>query len=392
MKQNIIPQTRREQFETRMLQRFTALEILKPEIHSRSFQTMQNGSFGFGIAAAAFYANGKNQRGSSRIAPFGLVFDKYDDLFVIGYFRKPGSAENDDGYAMFLCPKGEGVAGVVAGFAEEMLADPELRCAGVYARFLSRRMRDELLIRGFSSVSSQYAPWHQLAPQEDETFCHSRLYLPEVLTLDGTNFHVRDLSNAKDKDHRRKSRMAFQRFGNFLSRNSLGYHLEKMRLDGSDSETAMKIIRSYFASIGETCGSVPEDYLGLVDPKILGFARVHAYLGYLGNVPVSVFIGEELQHQIHYLSLPGQIGIYASISMRNKEEVLPALGLDPKDKRSDGFSAISIVAQLYYFAKLFAQGITLVKLGGSEKKSVDDAKRQLGAEEERTYWVFKGRS
>lgn len=390
------PPSKREIFELGLLRKAgMEIEILEPGSHKPLFLHYKlladsphgpryGSSYGFGLAASALYCNGFNPRGQSYVAPFGFVYSNDSTLFSFGYFRKPGSREEDDGYMVVLHPidryrhTGElvNLEPVVRFIRERVFSRPDIPCAGAYIRFLRADERESLMKLGLQDVDAH--PWSPNAPMEDETFHHAIINLPEVVELSGNSFNVLDLHGKQDKDHRRKSRMAFQRFANFCLRSKTEFRMEKMKPD--DSETAMRIIRMHFASSKSNCHSVPEDYLGLTDPRVLQLPDIYAYIGYLNDVPVSAFIGEKISRTA--------VGLYSSITLHNNEFVLPQLGIDPEDPAARGFSSLSLFSQFHYFAKLLADGITLVNLGGSETKALDDAKRQMGAREDNTSWLF----
>jgi|GEM_PF-5361096 len=396
--------TKREAFERKVLARFGhAVQIMDPDRHYLVFKRLQpyfdgysptqdvpglySGSYGFSPSASALYANGFNPRGLSKVAPFGLLYGDFGNdnlcftsVFSIGYFRKPGSKEGEDGYMMILCPQGDAsTMDLAVRFARNILCEQDIPCAGVYFRFLDFVQWNTATSLGLRNISGY--PWHPKAVKEDETFCHSSLFLPKVIELSGSGFRVLDLQDAPDKYHRRKSRMAFKRFENFLSRNGLEFCMKRLMSEDSEKncKIAMEIIRSNFARMDNHICSVAEDYLGICDPRIFRLPDIHAYVGYLARVPIAVFIGEEIAG--------GSVGLYTAITLHDARQVLPELGIAPESQKAMGFSAVSMAAQMHYFANLLAKGITTVKLGGSETKELDDQKRQLGAKEDETYWL-----
>lgn len=402
--------TKREVVEQTLLAKFPGMKIFEPDKHASDMIRFQDGSFGFGYAASALYIHGFNPRGISKLAPFGLLYHEDNVMFGLGYFRKEGTCENDDGYLMILAPKGLNAVRRVTEIVSEVLADRYIPCNGVYVRFLDGFEKSKFVNAGFSEVTAEANPWHPSAPLEDETFCHSTLWLPSVVRLTTARvegFEVLDLDEAEDKEHRRKSRLAFKRFANFIGRNKLNYRMDRIAFEtNQEQEQAIdigrKIIIMHFNSLVNPVGSCAEDYLGLVSSEILRWMNTIGYIGYLNEVPISVFLGAP----VHGHSVGDRwntLGLYASITLRSAEHVLgDLLGLDPyemidnqldskrpKVPRAEGFSAISLYNQLYYFAKVLAHGISTIKLGGSEEKKLDDAKRQLGATEDKTYWVYK---
>lgn len=396
--------TKREVAEQKLLAKFPCMKIFEPDKHAPDMLQFQDGSFGFGYAASALYAHGFNQRGISKFAPFGLLYHENKVMFGLGYFRKDGT--NDDGYLMLLAPKGLDAVRRVTEIVIEILSDNSIQCSGVYVRFLDEYSRTQYVNTGFSTVTAETNPWHPNAPLEDETFCHSILWLPSVIRLTTARdegFEVLDLDGVENKEHRRKSRMAFQRFSNFLGRNKLNYRMDRIPFDTNPEpaiDIGRKIVYTHFKTLVNPVGSCAEDYLGLISPDILRWMNTIGYIGYLNDVPISVFLGAPV-HGHHTDEKQRTLGLYASITLRNAELVLGNLGIDPYETmqsdsgkpvpRAEGFSAISLFNQMHYFAKVLADGIPIIKLGGSEEKRLDDAKRQMGAGEDKTYWVYKGK-
>ncbi|VVC04252.1 Uncharacterised protein [Candidatus Bilamarchaeum dharawalense] len=402
MKEHMLTGTKRERVEEKLLRKFRGMEIFEPEKHFRLFKQLQDGSFGFSPVACALYANGFNPRGASKLAPFGLIYSGDQSIFSMGYFRKEGTAYDEDGYLMIVAPKGIQVGSVIQHVTEEILADSTIPCKGVYVRFIGVRDYPDYVFRGFNLVGTDNNEWNPRAPQEDETYFHSTLDLSRVIRPNFDTFEVLDLGGTVDKEHRRKSRLAFKRFENFLRRNGLEFRMEKITGDnaGAASEVGRGLICAHFAQLTDPVGSVAEDHLGVVSPQILSLPDVKAYVGHLNNIPISIFVGEEIG--------PGMVGLYTPFTLRSSDHILKnLLRIDPNElipnlpeikdgpkqvPRSEGFSAIAVFNQIQYFAKIIIEeGISYVKLGGSEEKKLDDAKRQLGAEEDRTLWVFKGK-
>src|SRR3989338_2438669 len=101
--------TKREQFDSALMSLFPGLvKPFEPEKDFRIINRLKNSSFGFSSSAFALYSNGYNARGQSRLSPCGLLYSSDDSVFSIGYFRKEGDPETDDGYMMVVCPTGAG--------------------------------------------------------------------------------------------------------------------------------------------------------------------------------------------------------------------------------------------------------------------------------------------
>lgn len=385
---------KREMFERAILGKFRNIRILEPTKDFRALEGYKDSSFGFSIAAAALYANGFNPRGFTKVAPLGLIYDDGKTAFLIGYFRKQEQEMDENGYVMAICPKGSRAIEKTAEILNKILDDADIPCSGVYARFLNKAQRDLMLSYGFNDISA--SPWDKRAPQEDETYCHSILSLPKVIALTANKIEVLDLEHAVDKEHKRKSRLAYKRFVNFIRRNKLDFTMRKF--DSEQIELATGLVCNHFSQLRDAVGSMAEDYFGILTPQVLGLPTVHSYIGYLNDLPISVFVGEELGAHT--------LGLYLSITSRNKELVLSQLGINADEmvenlpdlikigepemvKQGTGFSAIPLFIQIAYFAKMLELGIHTIKLGGSETKDLDDMKRQLGVEPDPTYWVVK---
>ena len=93
---------------------------------------------------------------------------------------------------------------------------------------------------------------------------------------------------------------------------------------------------------------------------------MHAFIGYLDNIPVSVFVGEKLSCK--------RFGLYTPITLRDYEDFSKNISGSATFMTDKGFTAMPVFA---YF-KLFEN---LVKLGFEEI--------HLGAKPDPTYWVIK---
>lgn len=345
-------ETKREAVEEILLDGFGQIRPYAPEM-SGVVNRYKDGSFGVSNLAFALYSNGLNPRGRSSKHPHGLVFEDGETLFSIGYFRKEIDPEDADGYLFVVAPRGKNVAEKIAKIVSvvEIEGAP---CKGVYARFLRPEQYQELLGSGF--LTAEESPWHPLSPQEDETYSHS----------------VLDISVPP----RRKTRQAGKRFGNLLQRNGLSYSLEA--LSPEDAETFAKpLIDSHLGMLrrtGKAIGSTPEDHYNLLEPGLLNLRDVHAFLGYLQGVPVSVFVGELLSSV--------RFGLYTPFTLRDAGKI-------PLIADKTGFTAMPTYAYVQMFEMLRQKGVSEVHMGGSELPSLDEFKKQMGAKEDKTYWAFK---
>jgi hypothetical protein len=351
--------TRRDIAESILLNKFKG--VVRPYTPKESgiIEKYKDGSYGLSNLAFALYSNGLNPRGRSSRYPYGMVFEDGETLFSIGYYRKELEPEESDGYLFVVAPRGKNATKKIMKFTDVAISDCKILCKGVYVRFLARKQQDELLYEGFVSVDESNNPWHQSAPREDETFSHS------LITLN-------DITN-------RKLRLASNRFDNFLKRNGLEYNLRRYH-GKEDHDTAKLIIRKHFEMLrkmGRQISSVPEDHYNSIDPNLTKLNSVFSYLGFLDDcVPVSLFVGEKVSDR--------RVALYTPFTIRNVDEIL---GNEPERKR--GLTAMPIGAYLTLFEDLKSNGIEEVLLGGSELKSLDDFKREMGAKPDPSYWTVK---
>jgi hypothetical protein len=371
--------TKRERAETAMLEKFRCLRVFKPGKDWRALEPLKDGSFGFGSAAFALYSNGFNARGKSAIAPFGLLYENDGAVFSVGYFRKEGSGREEDGYLFVVAPKGKGAVEAAAEFAAKALEDRSIPCKGVYVRFLDGSGLAALERKGFVKVDERHYPWHDEAPLEDETHCHSEIKLADALDLAalGKNGFAPEAVGRARGDHRNKSRRAVGNFASFLGKNGLEYRLEKM----PHQMIARGIAGAHFEYVwksGKAVGSTAQDYFGVLSGEVASLPQVFARAGYLRDLPVSAFVAESLGKAV--------VGIYSMLTIRDEKYLAERMvGLDMA-----GFGSIARYALLRFFAELAWQGVKAVKLGGSETHGLDRFKWELGAEEDRTFWASLG--
>lgn len=240
----------------------------------------------------------------------------------------------------------------------------------MYVRHLSKQQYEKLLFHGYQPIEKN--PWHLLAPSEDETFNHRLVTLSDIVEHHDHELKVRVLQNSENtRDFRRKGKMAYKRFQNFLKRNKV--NLEMQRFTSHHTTDAENLIRRHFKMLSETgivVGSTPEDYLNILHADMSG-DQFFPFVGYLNGKLAMVFIGEKITTDT--------VGLYVSFTSRDKDLVR---GLD-----ATGFSAMSQYCYLRFFDIVSQKGIRFVDLGGSEVKNLDDFKRQLGAQERKSYWV-----
>ncbi len=330
-----------------------------------------DGSFGLSNLSFALYSNGHNVRGKSTHHPYGLLYNDGKVLFSIGYFRKEHDPPTEAGYLFIVAPRGADSVRLVTYFSNEALQNSELPCKGVYVRFLSVGQYIGLLHRGFLPVKEH--PWHDDSPEEDETLTNSLLMINDVLEGDGT---IKTLPNGNNK-----SRLTHNRCKHFLARNVLTYTLRPYSLEMYDF--ARHILEQHFATLDQhekRIGSTAEDHFNSIDLKFLELPSFKAYVGYLGDVPVSYFAGEHVSDS--------RFALYTPFTLRSAELVLPRAGITDNETKK-GFSALPIFSYIELLKKLKADGIDEVLFGGSEHIDLNRIKRQLGCKNDPSYWAVK---
>lgn len=367
----MIKMTKRDLVERELLE----IEHIKPYTPEErgTIERYKDGTFGVSNLAFALYANGHNLRGKSSEHPSGLMFEDGETLFSIGYYRKELDPECSEGYLFVVAPRGRDAPRKIVELSDQILNDDKFLCKGVYARFLKLDQYLELLTRGFLPIKE--SPWHPEAPEEDETYINSIVNIEDLLTIDSGGLHV-NLVKYGSRNSRRKARDGYNRFSNCLRRNNIQYSL--FQLTTERVEDARSVIDSHFEMLrkkGKAIGSTPEDHYNCLDPKILTIPAIDAYIGYLGEQPVSVFVGESLGNTT--------FGLYTPFTLRDIELVHPELR-DP-----EGFTAMPMYSYIQLFTQLRANGIVEVHLGGSELPDLNVFKRQLGGKNDPSYWAVR---
>ena len=347
--------TKRDIIEDYLLKTFKNVRPFH-EKESVLLEKYKDGSFGVSSIGFSLYSNGHNIRGKSSQYPFGLIYEDGETLFSLGYFRKELSRQNEDGYLFIAVPKGKNIIEKIKVIVDTVLHNPDLPCKGVYVRFLDLKHYLELLQEGFLPIKE--SPWHPEAAEEDESYTNSIIDIRKLI------------------ETKKKARNAYNRFQHFLERNNLTYTL--VPLSESNLKDGKTIIENHFWMLrkqGKDIGSTPEDHYNSLDKNLLKIKSVISYIGYLGNKPVSVFVGERLS--------PRRFGLYTPFTLREKEYVLKDFNIETEK----GFSAISTYSYLEFFKVLLTKEITEVHLGGSELADLNKFKRQLGAKNDPTYWA-----
>jgi hypothetical protein len=371
--------TCRDAIEEVLLRSFPAIRPFNPSDSLTLRKYQDEKSFGLSNLAFALYSNGHSLRGKSSNYPRGLFYEDGESVFSLGYYRKEYDSENAQGYLMITSPRGKKCFDKVQKIMQKV-QETKVPCRGVYLRFLSLELYLESLRIGFLPVKE--FPWHPEAPEEDETYNHSLVDLCNLMELGAEGEIKIKLVSHFSKNSRSKARDAYSRFKNFLERNNLTYTLDSYV--SSHEEKAHQILFHHFSFLkerGKAIGSTPEDHLNSLDPQIHQLEPVKAYIGYLGNYPVSLFVGEKLT--------PKTFALYTPFTVRDPQAVLPSFGLVPETEFAKGFTAISCYAYLRLFSELRREGIQKVHFGGSETADLNRFKRQLGATNVPSYWAVK---
>lgn len=376
------PLSRRE-VEGHLLERFKEeLAPLDPQQHAEVIKAHKDGNFAMSFWGLSLYGNGHNVRDNTSEHPHGLLYNDGENAFGVSYFRKEDP--NDPvGYMHIVAPSGPSATEAVNRFVDQSRERGSQ--APVYVRHLNEAQYKELLALGFQPIES--SPWHPEAPMEDETHQHQLITLSDIVELDengGIQVKNLPLNHGGHKRHRSKTRLAHNRFNGFLNRNNM--NLEIGLWDGlEDEQAANELVNGLFRTLearGKRIGSSPGDYRNILDSNPAG-VNGEDYIklvGYLNaddgsvRLPALFYAGERIDETT--------MALYANFSNRNPD-ILPE-GIDPK-----GFSALSQYSYVRVLAELKRRGITHVNLGGSETLDLDTFKRQLGAREVPSHWVFK---
>jgi hypothetical protein len=324
------------------------------------------GTFALSSLGFALYSTGHKTSTPSN-HPFGLIYEDGEAIMSLGYFIRE---QTEEGHLVITAPTGNTAIEKADELTRRVMV--QFGC-GTYARFLGVKDYTSLLFREW--LPPKEHPWHPEAPEEDETYCNSEIYLPALLSIKNgidVQFHA-----GKSRKERRKPRDTYNRFCNFLERTGATYHLEKYT---AEKETqARDIIRKHFTmleGLEKRIGSSAEDYGGLLNHELIESAGAYTFIGYLNDAPVSFFAGEPISD--------GTIALYAAITRRDGT-VLSEIGITDEK----GFTALPHYAYMTVFAELMKNGFTNVQLGGSELQDLNKFKRSIGAQPKPTYWAVK---
>lgn len=367
--------TQRDVVEEVLLTTFP--DVLKP-LTSRDIEVInahKDGSFGFSYLGLMLYANGCNDRGKSTNHPQGLFYHDDNATFGVGFFKK--TIDEPEGHLHIIAPRGPHWLETVTAFIDRCKLEMKSHFNSAYIRFLSENQYQQIVEAGYSPISSD--PWNPVSPSEDETFNHRLVALDDIIgfTANGTVF-VKSLVSGDSRNFRKKTKMAYNRFVNFLKRNSLEYAIEPYDVH-AHADIAEKMIIEHFQSLENPIGSTAQDYFNLIryfpenrENEICG--SVGFLVGQKEKIPVTLFIGEKVN--------PKTIALYATFALRNKTH------LNNTYERT-GYTAISQYSYIRVFERLYKKEIQYVNLGGSESNDLNNFKRQLGAQEKKTFWAVR---
>ena len=364
--------TAREKLECMILESFPQVKPLEASDYRR-INRYKNGAFGRSLLSFMLYANGHNTRGYSLLHPGGLLYDDGKVLFSIGIFRR--RRFEDVLHPMINAPYGEDVLPAIDRFIKRLRALPFQGQGAIYVRHLDPITCRCFLRAGFRNIRDR--PWISEAPSEDETYNHKLIELDSIIALDpNKGLQIKTLELEGSRGFRKKARLSYNRFANFLERNGMQLEMEDYRPGHRDM--ARQLVVNHFGSLRNPIGSSPQDYFCLVDyqPEP-GHVDYYGKIGFLLKddlkIPIMLFIGEAVGYQT--------VALYATFALR-EPEFLPE-GADTK-----GFTAISQYCYLRIFEDLLGHGIHRVNVGGSETHDLNTFKRQLGAEFQETCWVL----
>lgn len=369
--------TARDRLESHLLKTYSNIFALSSEFIP-IIEKFKDSSFGTSFSSYSLYSNGHNIRGESTNNKHGLIFHNNKNIFSIGFYHKE-LEPTTEGYLMIVAPRGEDAIKVVDKFIKKLSKDREVRCKGVYVRFLDVKQYIEFLKIGFLPVKEN--PWHPDSPEEDETFSCSIINLDTLLTSD-KEYKIKTISSLSPNS-RKKVKYAYNRFNNFLKRNKLIFRIEEF--ESRDIGIANKIIKTHFKMLreqGKSIGSTPEDHFNMTSELVMQNPKYRGFLGFINEVPVSFFAGEMLNVD--------KLALYTPFTLRDSQYISKVLKIPTNnDEDLTGFTAISTYAFIKLFIELHKKGIKQVDLGGSELADLNRFKRQLGARPFPTYWVYK---
>lgn len=304
----------------------------------------------------------------------GLFLESERVACAVGLYEHYGGLA-----AHIVCPVGPDWLGSVR---EMSLAWIHQRIVDrVYVRHLTVQRFTQLCSVGFKPSSA--IPWLPCAHAEDETYNHRLAVLETIIDKDPEGLSVRILDLPGSKNYRRKLRQSVNRFENFLRSNRLAFELRPIT-NSRDLRLAGGIVREHFDSLeagGKRVGSTADDYTFLLEDGLADGENTLSEMAWMLSdrctLPIGVFLGERVGVR--------RGGLYLTIARRS-----PSMldGLDIGTRR--GFTAVGQYIWSRVFFRAWEMGWREVDVGGSETKSLDNFKRQLGCQERPTRWAVVG--
>lgn len=366
--------TKRDVVEDFLLNNIKHISSFDP--NNSTIDKYKNGNFGLSTIGFSLYSNGHNLRGKSTHHKYGLLYEDGENIVSIGYFRKETDIELADGYIFFTAPAGPNIADIILDIIGRVSMS-ELPVKGFYVRYLNLENYLSLLSKGGLPIKE--SPWHPEASEEDETFNNSLVDIDNVISLSEDSFTINKIEGLS-KNSKKKIKYAFARFTNFLTRNNLVYRLEY--LEDYNSQVAFKIIKSHFEMLrkyGKNIGSTPEDHFNAVDPSILKNRSCMGFIGFLSEIPVSIFVGESISDDT--------FALYTPFTLRDTDLIDTLFPID-KMQEFTGLSAMPTYAYVQLLYILKRKGFKYVDFGGSELADLNKFKRQMGGENKPSYWTY----
>lgn len=350
--------------------------ILPFDPNNPNIEKYKDNNFGLSVIGFALYSNGHNLRGKSTNYKYGLLYEDGENIVSIGYFRKETDEDTEDGYLFFTAPSGPRIVDIIKEIVAN-LSIQNLPIKGFYIRYLNLEKYIQFLNLGYLPIKE--SPWHPEAPEEDETFNNSLVDIDSVIDIQNEEFTIKKIEGLS-KNSRKKVKYAYARFNNFLLRNNLSYRLEHLAYE--NSHLAYRIIKSHFEMLrkyGKNIGSTQEDHFNAVDPNILDNKDCMAFIGFLKEIPVSIFVGEKLSEDT--------FALYTPFTLRDVE-VIDSVFYSDKFQEIVGLSAMPTYAYVHLLLELKKKGFRYVDFGGSELADLNKFKRQMGGVSKPSYWVY----
>ncbi len=327
------------------------------------------GNFGFCLRGFLLYA----QCAEPGLRQEGILIRDDGAAFALGLYERAGRV-----VAHIVSPQGPNWPAAVKRLSAQLF---DRGVAAVYLRHLTPAQADRLSAEdALDPLRHAGSAWCPEAPYEDETYNHRVLVLADLLDPETDSpVSLEAGPEPTSKNFRRKFRMSYNRFENFLERNGLRFEMVPM-VAPMPAETT-RLVSSHFEYLRESnkaIGSVEQDFRPMLDHFAPHGGPYCSLIGVLSRggreCPVALFLGEELK--------PGHGGLHCTITNRDIGPATAALG----ELDETGFSAISQYAHARAFRAAAALGWKTVDLGGSETANLDRFKRELGALESPTVW------